>query len=99
MKLDLQGSELSALKGAKQLLSAGLVKVIITEAVFIQKYKDQPLLWELWQHLAAYGYTLFSLEEVKVGLYDPQEYSLRDRQWNQCDAIFISSTTRRLLDS
>jgi FkbM family methyltransferase len=98
LKLDLQGSELSALTGAKNLLGSGLVKVILTEAVFVRKYKDQPLLWELWRHLEGYGYTLYSLEQIKIGLYDTDEPGLRSQQWNQCDAIFISNTIREYLD-
>jgi len=98
LKLDLQGAELSALIGAKNLLSSGLVKVILVEAVFVKKYKDQPLLWELWRHLEEYGYTLYSLEQIKIGIYDPDESGLRSMQWNQCDAIFISKKIREHLD-
>jgi len=98
LKMDLQGGEMSALQGAKSLLESGAIKVILTEAVFIEKYQDQPLLWEIWRNLEAYGYSLYSLVEVKVGLYHTENASLRHGQWNQCDAIFISSPIRRAMD-
>jgi FkbM family methyltransferase len=98
LKLDLQGGELAALAGAKALLASGLVKVIIVEVVFVKKYQNQPLFWEIWGNLETYGYTLYSLEDVKIGLYHSEAISLRHRQWNQCDAIFISRSIRKALD-
>ncbi len=98
LKLDLQGGELAALGDAQALLESGLAKVIIIEAVFIKKYQNQPLLWEIWRYLEAYGYTLYSLEEIKIGLYHTEKISLRHGQWNQCDAIFIARSIRRVLD-
>lgn len=98
-KLDLQGGELPALKGADRLLAAGGVSVLLIEAVFVQKYRGQPLLWEVWSHLDARRYSLYSLVDVKVGLYQSSNSSLRDGQWNQCDAIFISGAVRQRLDA
>jgi FkbM family methyltransferase len=98
LKLDLQGGELAALQGAKVLLEAGAAKVVVVEAVFIKKYQDQPLLWKLWREMEERGYTLYSLEAVKLGLYHAEPASLRHRQWNQCDAIFISKSIRNALD-
>jgi FkbM family methyltransferase len=98
-KFDLQGGELQALKGAERLLSMGHIRVLLVETVFVQKYRGQPLLWEVWGHLDARHYSLYSLFDVKVGLYQPSSPSLRDGQWNQCDAIFISEAARRRLDA
>lgn len=98
LKLDLQGGELEALKGASNLLSNSQISIILAEAVFIQKYHDQPLLWKLWQYLESYQYSLYSLEDIKTGDYDSKKNSLRNQQWNQCDAIFISKEIRLLLD-
>ena len=98
LKLDLQGGELAALNGATALLERGLIKAIVVEAVFVEKYRDQPLLWEIWRYLDAYGYTLYSLEDVVIGLYDSEEKSLRQRQWNQCDAVFLSRGIRNALE-
>lgn len=98
LKLDLQGGELAALNGAKALLESESIKVIISEAMFIKKYQDQPLLWKIWGSLETYGYTLYSLDDVKIGLYHPEPMSLRYGQLNQCDAIFISKSIRKALD-
>ncbi|MFC1772585.1 FkbM family methyltransferase [Pseudomonadota bacterium] len=98
LKLDLQGGELAALGGAETLLESDSVKVIIVEGVFVRKYHNQPLLWEIWEKLEGYGYTLYSLEDIMVGLYHSEEISMRHQQWNQCDAIFISSSLRGILD-
>ncbi|MBL8472166.1 MAG: FkbM family methyltransferase [Rhodocyclaceae bacterium] len=98
LKLDLQGGELSALTGAANLLASGSIRVLLVEAVFVEKYQNQPLLWQLWQCLAGHGYSLYSLQQVKIGIYDSAPPSLRDGQWNQCDAIFLSAATREILD-
>jgi len=99
LKLDLQGGELGALHGAKRMLELGLINIIIIETVFIKKYQDQPLFWEIWQYLELIGYSLHSLENVKIGLYHAEEISPRHQQWNQCDTIFISKSIRNLLDN
>jgi hypothetical protein len=99
LKLDLQGGELEALKGATDLIVAGLIDIILTEVVFIEKYDRQPLLHDLWNFLSSHGYRLHSLHDVKVGSYDPGESIFRDTQYNQCDALFVSSNLAELLES
>lgn len=99
LKLDLQGGELNALKGARSLLEKNLVNIILTEAVFIEKYERQPLLHEIWGFLDGYGYSLYSLQDIEIGLYDSHTSGLRQEQWNQCDAIFVSNNLRSILDS
>ncbi len=99
LKLDLQGGELDALKGAKDLICGGLIDIVYTEAVFIQKYDQQPLLHDLWNFLSSHGYRLHSLHDVKVGSYDLDESIFRATQYNQCDALFISSNLAELLES
>jgi FkbM family methyltransferase len=99
LKLDLQGSELMALEGAQELLAGNAIKVILLEVVFIRKYKDQPLFWQIWQFLEKFGYTLYAIEEIKIGLYESTENNMRQGQWNQCDVIFISESLRVSLDA
>lgn len=99
LKLDLQGGELGALEGARKMLESGSIKVVMSESVFVKKYQDQPLLWQLWQYLEQFGYTLYCLSDVKIGLYDSKEVSLRNIQWNQCDTIFLSPEIRALMDA
>ena len=53
MKLDVQGGELSVLKGAKRVLSA--IEAIYCEVSFVQLYETQPLAHELVGYLATDG--------------------------------------------
>ncbi len=99
LKLDLQGGELEALKGAQGILERRAVRIIIAEVVFVQKYHEQPLFWKICEFLSGYEYSLFSLENIKVGLYDDSQGSIRQDQWNQADAVFLSPEVRRALDS
>ena len=98
LKLDLQGGELAALEGARRLLGSDLIKVVIVEAVFVTKYEGQPLFWEIWRLLESLRYSVYSLEDVIVGPYRDNEPSLRQGQWNQCNAIFISAPIRAALE-
>jgi FkbM family methyltransferase len=54
LKMDVQGAELSVLKGAKRLLSTALV--IQSEVEFIQLYLDQPLFADIDSHLRNVGF-------------------------------------------
>lgn len=91
LKLDLQGGELDALKGAKTLLESCRISIIYIEAVFIEKYEKQPLLKDLWDYLAHYDYRLHSLHDITLGDYNNTASLLRASQFNQCDALFLSS--------
>jgi FkbM family methyltransferase len=51
LKVDVQGAELSVLKGAKRLLENCLT--VQTEVEFVQLYKDQPLFADVDSHLRA----------------------------------------------
>jgi FkbM family methyltransferase len=99
LKLDLQGGELNALQGAQTMLAEGRINLILCEVVFVEKYRAQPLFWRLCEHLDPYGYSFFSLADLKIGLYDEGGSALRGRQWNQADAIFLSCDVRKLLDA
>ncbi|MEZ5892047.1 MAG: FkbM family methyltransferase [Parvularculaceae bacterium] len=98
LKLDLQGGELDALNGASALLERGGAAIVLCEVVFVEKYERQPLFWRIWEALAKYGYSFFSLEDLKIGLYHDEAPGMRQRQWNQADAIFLSPSLRRSLD-
>lgn len=81
LKLDIQGSELNALKGAKTLLENKKIDVIYTESYFIQQYVDQPLFPEIVAHLKQYDYLL---QDIYNPIYGKQKLA-----W--CDAMFIRS--------
>lgn len=55
LKMDLQGYELEALKGAVRALSGGLVRVILSEVWWSPSYKGAPHIVELDAFLAPYG--------------------------------------------
>ncbi len=80
LKLDIQGSELKALKGAENLLKEKKIDIIYTEAYFIQQYVDQPLFPEIALYLSNFGYRL-------QDIYNPI-YGKGKIAW--CDAIFVN---------
>lgn len=90
LKLDLQGGELEALRGAEDLLKKRSISIVFVEAVFVEKYENQPLLKDLWEFLAGFGYRLHSLHDIKTGDYDGAKNIVRVGQFNQCDALFLS---------
>jgi FkbM family methyltransferase len=79
LKMDIQGAELNALKGARKLLSQKNITMIVTEVEFKELYKNQPLYEDLAVYLRDYGYVL-------VGLYD-FHYVEGILSW--ADAIFL----------
>jgi len=79
LKLDIQGSEVNALKGAHALLSAGKIDLIYSEAYFIPQYIEQPLFTDIAALLAGYGYQL-------QDIYNPI-YGKGRMAW--CDAMFV----------
>lgn len=81
LKLDIQGGEIGALKGAAEALEDGKIELIYTEAYFIQQYKDQPRFHDLCTYLFNFG---FKLQDI----YNPI-YGNNCLAW--CDAIFIKA--------
>ncbi len=61
IKLDTQGSELSILIGAREILSEFL-PIIFVEIEFERIYKDQPLAGDVIEYLKSLGYILMDLE-------------------------------------
>jgi FkbM family methyltransferase len=86
LKLDIQGGELLALKGAVEKLSAGAISLIYTEIEFVPLYKGQALFYEICDFLSGYGYTLFDM-------YEPQYAKNGQVIWG--DAIFLSPLLTR----
>ena len=78
LKMDIQGGELDALKGAEGLLSRGQVKLIYSEVFFVEQYESQPLFHDISKYLFNYGYQL-------KDIYDPY-YGNGCMAW--ADAIF-----------
>ena len=85
VKLDIQGGEMAALRGMEGLLRESRVDAIFTETFFVPHYEGAPLLHDLWAHLQARGYGLFTLFPTREG---------RNGQLRLGDAIFISAALR-----
>ena len=79
LKLDLQGGELDALKGAQDLFEQGLIKTVLCEFMFKNTYQDQASWIELARKIESYGLRLFNL-------YQKQYYN---GQIIQADLLFI----------
>jgi FkbM family methyltransferase len=79
LKLDIQGGELAALKGAENLLRHKKIKLIYSETYFRQQYVDQPLMYDIASYLNQFGYNL-------QDLYSPI-YGNGSIAW--CDVIFL----------
>ena len=83
LKLDLQGYELEALKGAMQLLKT--TDYILTETVFLKMYENEPLFGELMDWLREAG---FEFQEPLAFLSDVHERII------QMDALFCRKDAR-----
>lgn len=79
LKMDIQGSELAALKGAINLLEKKKIKLIYTETYFKQQYQGQPLFHDISSFLYKYGYVI-------QDIYSPI-YGNGSLAWS--DSIFI----------
>ncbi|MGD9901872.1 MAG: FkbM family methyltransferase [Vicinamibacterales bacterium] len=64
LKLDIEGSELPALRGAVPLLQRSAIKLVFTEVCLTPLYRDQPLLHDLTAFLAGHGYLLYNLYRI-----------------------------------
>jgi len=85
LKMDIQGGELMALKGATEKLNQEAISLIYTEAEFVPLYKDQARFYEICDLLSGYRYTLFDIYDV---------HYTRNGQLVWCNAIFLSARMR-----
>ncbi|MEK6531620.1 MAG: FkbM family methyltransferase [Deltaproteobacteria bacterium] len=79
MKLDLQGYELEALKGAEGLLND--IKAITTEVEFTPLYEGQPLFSDIDKYLREKGFRLLNLYEL---------FTHPDGQLTAGDAVYLN---------
>lgn len=78
LKIDIQGGELMALKGASEMLKNKAIKLIYTESYFKKQYVNQPLFHDISLYLEQFDYFL-------QDIYNPI-YGDGSIVW--CDAIF-----------
>ena len=81
LKMDIQGGELLALKGAVNLLKQKKVKLIYIETYFRKQYLNQPLFHDVSLFLFEYGY---HLQDIYAPIYGKGSLA-----W--CDVIFMPS--------
>ncbi len=82
LAMDIQGSELLALRGAREALDAGGIGMIALEVTFKPIYRDIPLFWETGEFLAGFGYNLY-------GLYDCTYAPSNSKVLSWADALFV----------
>lgn len=85
LKMDIQGSELSALQGAESLLKTNQISIIYTEAFFIPHYAEAPLFHHIAAYLEKFDYTLYGIYNLKSG---------RNGQLRYGDMIFTGPEVR-----
>lgn len=66
IKLDVQGHELEALRGAQRLLESS-VRLVYTEVEFVRLYEDSCMFAEIDRFLAEFGFSLFQLYHINEG--------------------------------
>lgn len=80
IKLDLQGFELQALKGAESIL--GKTEMIISECGFFEAYENRTLPQDLFEFLFKRGYRLYDIVDISNREFD------NATGW--CDFIFVN---------
>jgi FkbM family methyltransferase len=83
LKMDIQGGELMALRGAEGMLAQGAIRLIALEVLFQPLYRRQPSFWDLQQHLQRFGYAF-------QGLYDAKYHTANPAVLRWADAIFVA---------
>lgn len=85
LKLDIQGGELMALRGAEKTLRHKKVSLIYIEIMFVPHYEGGALFNELWDFLRDFKYSLFNIYNLRMA---------KNGQLRYGDAIFVSDELR-----
>ena len=85
LKLDVQGSELDVLEGAKSMLLSQKIDLVYIEWQVVPLYKNHALYYEIGNYIGKFGYELFNI-------YNINEARSGQIRWG--DAIFTSKKLR-----
>lgn len=85
LKIDIQGGEHAALRGAERLLSQQKIDVLFLEAFFVPHYEGALLFHELSDLLQGFGYSVFNLYDM---------IRAANGQLRFADALFVSRNFR-----
>lgn len=92
LKLDTQGSELSILEGARDLLKSGKINVIKAEVSTIPVYKDQALFSDIDIFLRGFGYELVDFKAYRNNYKPVLAEGIKSARYAPCgDAIYVLS--------
>ena len=70
LKMDVQGGELLALRGATGLLQRAAIDVVYCEVLFAKLYDEGAGFDEVWRYLERFGYALYGLYNLTPGQND-----------------------------
>ena len=83
LKMDIQGAELLALRGAARLLARHAIRLIALEVLFQPLYRNQPTFWDIADHLRPLGYTL-------QGIHEQRHHAANHAILRWADAVFVA---------
>ena len=89
LKLDIQGGESAALRGASRLLKSGAIAILYCEVFFVPHYEGALLFHELSAQLADFDYTVYTLRHLVHG---------QNGQLRFADALYVSPEMRAAID-
>jgi FkbM family methyltransferase len=82
LKMDMQGGELLALEGTKEMLSRKAINLIYSELLFVPVYTGQAEYYQICEFLSRFGYSLFNIYN--------QRYDISGKlKW--CDGLFVET--------
>jgi FkbM family methyltransferase len=67
LKMDIQGCELRALRGARTLLERRAIRIVYSEVLFGRLYEGQAFYHDIAAHLGSFGYQLYGLYHLIRG--------------------------------
>jgi FkbM family methyltransferase len=83
LKMDIQGAELLALRGAAKLLAHHAIRLIVLEVLFQPLYRNQPAFWDIADYLRPLGYAL-------QGIYEQRHHAANHAILRWADAVFVA---------